>query len=190
FTNTNDAWYGRYIYNKEVLATPFAIYRPTDGRPPIVIPAGEYAFSEVLLAMQMGTQRKWSGNANIQGGQYYNGDHMQYKGNVTWRPNRHFSADVSMTLDDIELPAGNFLVRQIGFTTVYAFSARLSWSNLIQYDNISENLGINSRLHWIPKAGQQAFVVLNWGLIDPDKDNSFDSTVADLSLKFNYTFRF
>ncbi|MES2607109.1 MAG: hypothetical protein V4603_19430, partial [Pseudomonadota bacterium] len=31
FTNTNDAWYGRYIYNKEVLATPFAIYRPTDG---------------------------------------------------------------------------------------------------------------------------------------------------------------
>jgi hypothetical protein len=82
------------------------------------------------------------------------------------------------------------MLRQFGFTTVYSFSATLSWTNLIQYDNISENLGINSRLHWIPKAGQQAFIVLNWGLIDPDKDNSFDSTLADLSLKFNYTFRF
>jgi hypothetical protein len=66
----------------------------------------------------------------------------------------------------------------------------LSWSNLIQYDNISENLGFNSRLHWIPKAGQQAFVVLNWGLIDPDKNNTFVSAIADLSVKFNYTFRF
>jgi hypothetical protein len=51
-------------------------------------------------------------------------------------------------------------------------------------------MGFNSRLHWIPKAGQQAFVVLNWGLIDPDNDNRFDSTLADLSLKFNYTLRF
>jgi hypothetical protein len=55
---------------------------------------------------------------------------------------------------------------------------------------VSEAVGFNSRLHWIPKAGQQAFLVLNWGLTDADKDNSFDSTVADLSLKMNYTFRF
>jgi len=190
FTNTNDTWFGRVIYNKEVLATPFTIYRPTDGRPPIVIPAGEYSFSEMFFATQMGTHRKWSGNLNLQGGEYYDGDHFQYRGNLTWRPDRKFSADISFTVDDIKLPYGSFMLRQLGFTTVYSFSSTLAWSNLIQYDNISENLGINSRLHWIPKAGQQAFIVLNWGLIDPDKDNSFDSTIADLSLKFNYTFRF
>jgi hypothetical protein len=155
-----------------------------------VIPVGEYSFSELFFGSQMGTQRKWSGNFFLQGGEYYDGDHFQYRGNVTWRPNRNFSADFSYTVDDIELPYGSFMLRQFGFTTVYSFSATLSWTNLIQYDNISENLGINSRLHWIPKAGQQAFIVLNWGLIDPDKDNSFDSTLADLSLKFNYTFRF
>jgi hypothetical protein len=190
FTNTNDTWFSRYIYTKEVLSLPFTIYRPTDGRPPIVIPVGEYSFSELFFGSQMGTQRKWSGNFFLQGGEYYDGDHFQYRGNVTWRPNRNFSADFSYTVDDIELPYGSFMLRQFGFTTVYSFSATLSWTNLIQYDNISENLGINSRLHWIPKAGQQAFIVLNWGLIDPDKDNSFDSTLADLSLKFNYTFRF
>ena len=190
FTNTNDTWFSRYIYTKEVLSLPFTIYRPTDGRPPIVIPVGEYSFSELFFGSQMGTQRKWSGHFFLQGGEYYDGDHFQYRGNVTWRPNRNFSADFSYTVDDIELPYGSFMLRQFGFTTVYSFSATLSWTNLIQYDNISENLGINSRLHWIPKAGQQAFIVLNWGLIDPDKDNSFDSTLADLSLKFNYTFRF
>jgi hypothetical protein len=82
------------------------------------------------------------------------------------------------------------MLQLFGLNAQYAFSSTLSWSNLIQYDNISENIGINSRLHWIPKAGQQTFLVLNWGLMDPDKDNIFVSTIADLSLKFNYTFRF
>jgi hypothetical protein len=70
------------------------------------------------------------------------------------------------------------------------FSSRLSWVNLIQYDNVSELLGINSRLHWIPRAGQEGFLVLNHNLQDLDKDNSFRSSFSDLSVKLNYTFRF
>jgi hypothetical protein len=126
----------------------------------------------------------------VRSGDYYDGKHIQNRGNITWRPNRNFAIDFSATEDRIELPGGNFVVRLFGINSQYAFSSTLSWSNLIQYDNVSENMGFNSRLHWIPKAGQQAFLVLNWGLIDPDKDNRFDSTVADLSLKFNYTLRF
>jgi hypothetical protein len=51
-------------------------------------------------------------------------------------------------------------------------------------------LGINSRLHWIPRAGQEGFLVLNHNLQDLDKDNSFHSSFSDLSVKLNYTFRF
>jgi hypothetical protein len=190
FTNTNDAAFVRYIFNKEVLALPFTIYHATDGKKNVVIPAGEYPYAEFLGSVQLGTHRKLSGNLYLQGGDYYNGTHLQERGNVTWRPNRYFSTDVSFTIDNIKLPAGDFIVRQFGFTTVVAFSSTLAWSNLLQYDNVSENLGINSRLHWIPKAGQQAFLVLNWGMVDLDKDHNFTSVVADLSLKFNYTLRF
>jgi hypothetical protein len=55
----------------------------------------------------------------------------------------------------IELPDGDFTLRLYGIEFQYAFSSTLSWSNLIQYDNISENLGLNSRLHWIPRAGSK-----------------------------------
>jgi hypothetical protein len=51
-------------------------------------------------------------------------------------------------------------------------------------------MGINTRLHWIPKAGQEGFIVLNHNLQDFDKDNSFSSASSDLSVKFKYTFRF
>jgi hypothetical protein len=94
------------------------------------------------------------------------------------------------TSNRIELPDGDFTLRLYGLNIQYAFSATLSWSNLIQYDNVSENLGLNSRLHWIPRAGQQAFLVLNRGLSDADKDDHFEPTFEDVSLKFNYTFRF
>ena len=190
FTNTNDSYFARYIHYKEVLPTPFTIFRASDTGRTVVIPAGAYSWDEGFLGLQWGAQRRISGGVNLQGGNYYDGTHFSRRGNITWRPNRNFAIDFSMTEDRIELPGGNFTLRIMGLNSQYAFSSTLSWSNLIQYDNISENLGFNSRLHWIPKAGQQAFIVLNWGLIDPDKDNVFESTIADLSLKFNYTFRF
>jgi hypothetical protein len=190
FTNTNDAYYGRYIHYKEALQAPFTIYRASNGARTVTIPAGEYAWDEWFLGMMWGGQRRISGGMQLQGGDYYDGTHFSRRGNITWRPNRKFAIDVSLTEDSINLPGGDFTLRITGINSQYAFTSTLSWSNLVQYDNVSENLGFNSRLHWIPKAGQQAFVVLNWGLIDPDKDNTFESTLADLSLKFNYTLRF
>jgi len=190
FTNTNDAAFTRYIFFKEALPRAFTIYRASDGSRTITIPAGEYSWSEYFFGLQFGTHRKVSANLFLQGGDYYDGTHMQNRGNVTWRPNAHFSLDTSFTIDNIKLPNGDFILRLFGLNAQYAFSSTLAWSNLVQYDNVSENLGFNSRLHWIPRAGQQAFLVLNWGMIDTDKDNHFESTIADVSLKFNYTFRF
>jgi hypothetical protein len=190
FTNTNDSYWTRYVFYKELLPDPFTIYRSPDGSRTIVIPAGEYSWTDAFVGMSWGGHRRVSGGLQFWSGEYYDGTHFQQNGNLTWRPNEHFGFTVSATSNRIELPGGNFTLRLYGSTIQYAFSSRLSWSNLIQYDNISENLGFNSRLHWIPRAGQQAFVVLNWGAIDPDKDNHFDATFADLSLKFNYTFRF
>jgi len=190
FTNTNDSYWTRYVRYKEVLPEPFTIYRSSDGSRTITIPAGEYAWNDAFVGMSWGGHRRVSGGLQFWSGDYYDGTHFQQGGNVTWRPNEHFAMTLSTTSNRIELPDGDFTLRLYGWNLQYAFSSTLSWSNLIQYDNVSENVGINSRVHWIPRAGQQAFVVLNWGMSDADKDNHFDSTFADLSLKFNYTFRF
>ena len=75
-------------------------------------------------------------------------------------------------------------------TTEIPFSSNLSWINFIQYDNVSERAGIDSRLHWVQRDGREAYVVLTHNLQDMDRDNSFDATLSDLSVKVNYTFRF
>ncbi len=190
FTNTNDSYWTRYVQYKEVLPQPFTIYRSSDGARSITIPAGRYSWSEAFLGASWGGHRRVSGGLQLWNGDYYDGSHLQTNANVTWRPNEHFAMTLTTTSDRIELPDGEFTLRLYGLNLQYVFSSTLSWTNLIQYDNVSEQMGFNSRLHWIPRAGRQAFIVLNWGRSDVDKDNRFESTFADLSLKFNYTFRF
>ena len=72
----------------------------------------------------------------------------------------------------------------------WVFSPRLSWTNLIQYDNVSEIMGVNLRLNWIPEAGREFFFVINHNLEDFDRDNRFRSQTADVVAKMSYTFRF
>lgn len=190
FTNTNDSYWTRYVRYKEDLKVPFTIYRASDGSRAVTIPAREYSWGEGFVGMSWGAQRRLSGGLQLWSGDYYDGEHLQANGNLTWRPNEHFAFTLTSMSNRIELPDGAFTLRLYGLNLQYAFSSTLSWSNLIQYDNVSENVGFNSRVHWIPRAGRQAFVVLNRGFRDADKDNHFEPTFADLSLKFNYTFRF
>jgi hypothetical protein len=123
-------------------------------------------------------------------GEYYDGESSNINTNIEWRPSRNLRLQGGYSYRDVDLPGGSFTVRQTSFTAQYVFSSVLSWINLIQYDNFSEVVGFNSRLHWIPEAGREGFIVFNHNLADPEKNDSFHSTNADISVKFSYTWRF
>ena len=183
-TRTRDDFDLRYTANKEVVLTPFEI---SEG---IFIEPGEYSFDESGFDITTGGHRTFSGSLNYRAGEFYNGERLMLNGSLIWAPSRNFRARIGYDFNDVELPQGDFVVRLVTLQADIVFSSTLSWVNLIQYDNVSETAGINSRLHWIPEAGREAFIVLNHGLEDFDRDNSFNSLQADLTLKFNYTFRF
>jgi hypothetical protein len=188
--NTNDTVSGSIARRREVLARPFAIYRASDGRRSVVIPIGDYEFTQTSVQLQTGGQREWSGRIGFAHGTYYGGDSSQASVNLTWQPRRGWNLQGGYSEQRIELPQGNFTVRQISFNAMINFNADLTWTNRVQYDNVSEGAGFNSRLYWIPEPGREMYLVLNWGLVDLDKDNSFTSTNRDVTLKYNYTFRF
>lgn len=188
--NKGDGMFMRIIRSREVLQSDFTINRASDGLRSVVIPMGDYSFTEGTVGIDFATQRRLSGRISTRWGEYYDGNRVQRNLELNYRPTARYSFSGQYTENEIHLPHGNFTVRLISLQTAVAFVSTLSWSTLIQYDNVSEAMGINSRLHWIPEAGRQAFLVLNYGLIDPDKDNVFESVTADLSLKFSYTIRF
>ncbi|MEY4642718.1 MAG: hypothetical protein RLZZ227_2712 [Pseudomonadota bacterium] len=189
-TNTGDVVFMRLINSREVLRSNFTINRAADGSRTVVIPMGDYSFNEMMMGLDLAAQRKISGRLTVRGGEYFDGNRLQRGAELTYRPTARYNFGVSYSENEIHLRHGNFTVRLLSLQSQIAFTSTLSWSTLLQYDNVSEAVGINSRLHWIPEAGKQAFLVLNYGLRDPDKDNVFESYRADLSLKFSYTIRF
>ena len=179
------AWHNS---NTEVVLEPFTIY--ADPTRTVSIAPGEYAFDDWYFTLSTANFRSVSGTFIYRDGEFYDGDRQNVTFGVTWKPVPRFQLLVTYDWNDIELPQTRFITRLVGITTEVNFSSELSWINLIQYDNLSEVIGINSRLHWNPRAGRDAYVVLNHNLQDFDKNNRFDTEFADLSLKFSYTFRF
>ena len=184
----------RLIYRgtKEVLREPFTIWDPdpSSGEQPITIPIGEYSYVTPTFVIQTEASRRFSGTVIYRTGDFFGGDRENVDAQMTWFPSRHFRTFLSYSYNDIELPEGDFTLRLARLGLDFIFSNTLSWTNLVQYDNDTEILGINSRLHWIPEAGREAFIVLNHNLADIDRDDTFHSSLADLSIKFSYTFRF
>jgi hypothetical protein len=187
---TQDSLFSRVIQNREVLLEPFTIYKASDGSQEVVIPPGDYRFQDYRLGIDSGDQRRFGLRVTASWGEFYDGDRVQPQIDLEWRPSPHFRLGTSYQVNDIDLPAGDFIVRLAAMQAQLVFSAKLSWMNLIQYDTITENIGINSRIHWIPQAGREGFIVLNHNLSDTDKNDSFQSTNADVSVKFSYTWRF
>jgi hypothetical protein len=189
-SNTNDRVFSQYLFNREVLLAPFVIYRAPDTLREVVIPAGDYRYEEFRIGGRSGQQRRVAFGGSYTTGDFYNGTSESYNVNLNWRPSERLRFALSYQMSDVEMPEGDFTTRLSSATAELILSSTLSWVNLIQYDNLSENIGLNSRLHWIPQAGREGFIVLNHSLVDTDRNDSFHSTTADVSVKFSYTWRF
>jgi len=166
------------------------LFLPFEISPGVIIPVGHYSFQATRVSGGTADQRKVWVSAALQDGGFYSGDRTEVYGGINWRPSGRFRTSLDYTFNDIELPEGDFVTRLVQFSTEVAFSSTLSWVARIQYDNVSELMGVNMRLHWIPEAGREGFLVLNHSLEDYDLDNRFRSTLSEASVKFSYTFRF
>ena len=187
-TNTRDSLSVSYQKNKEVVLAPFAVYRAPDRS--VFIQPGSYSFDEQSVSINTAGQREFSGRVSLTNGDFYNGKRNNINGSVAWTQSRNFVMSMSYDWNDITLPQGDFVTRLTSVSTQVAFSSTLYWVSLVQYDNLSEEIGINTRIQWIPRAGQEGFIVLNYNLQDKDKNNTFEAASSDLAVKFKYTFRF
>ena len=190
-SRSRDGLVFRYQSTDEILVRPFRIHRdPSDTSRQIVIPEGRYSFDEHVVEASSGSHRKLAGGVSYRSGDFFGGERTNLAGMLTWRPTKHFTFRLVYDWNDVRLPQGDFVTRVAQLTSEVSFNSDLSWINLVQYDNVTEEAGINSRLHWVLQDGREAYLVLNHNLQDHDRDNSFHESLSDLSLKVNYTFRF
>jgi hypothetical protein len=187
-TNSRDSFDLGHTRYKEVVLTPFTIY--SEQSRSVVIPAGNYSYNTYDFSLGTGNQREFSATLRSEFGDFYDGDQTGIFTSFNWNQSRYFAMSLDYDWTDISLPQGDFTARLTSLNTQVAFTQNLYWISLLQYDNISESMGLNTRVQWIPEAGQEALIVLNYNMQDRDKDNTFQSALSDLSVRFRYTFRY
>ncbi|MCC6202390.1 MAG: carbohydrate binding family 9 domain-containing protein [Gammaproteobacteria bacterium] len=176
---------GLYLFRgREVLLEPFAISRG------VIIQTGDYTFDRLGVELRLAPERTLAPRLMVWTGKYYGGTRFAFEGGVDWRPGRHLFLSMNYDYNDIELPEGNFETKLIQLRANWAFNARWSWVNLLQYDNISRSVGMNSRLRYNRRAGEDLFLVANYNFRAQGAFRGMEPVTSELLLKYSRTFRF
>jgi hypothetical protein len=183
-SHAGDRIYAEVFQEKEGLVTDFAI------RPGIVIPAGEYSFTNHVFGLETANLRSWSPDIEFKIGDFYSGEQREVDFGLNWQPGPRFSGTFSYLYTDIDLPQGAFISRLVRARTTLAFNAEWSWINLLQYDNGSDSVGLNSRLHWDPRAGEDFYLVVNYNFDADGVFNGLNTRQSEVVLKYTRNFRF
>ena len=180
---SNDIAFLLFSDNREVLTQPFNI---SEG---ITIPVGDYSFRRYGAELETGGHRTLILTLHLEDGGFFSGDRRTANVKLKWQPSKYFTGELEYEYNDIDLLEGHFDTRLMRLHTEVAFNTEWAWITTVQYDNQSELLGVNSRLQWIPKAGQEFYVIYNGGWIDENR-TGFDVIGQSATVKLSHTFRF
>jgi hypothetical protein len=141
------------------------------------------------MELTTGGQRRIAVTLHLEDGEFYSGDRKTANVKIDWQPSKYFTGVFEYEYNDIDLPEGRFDTRLIRVRTEVAFNAEWAWVTTMQYDNQSELLGANSRLQWVPRAGQDFYLIYNGGWLDEEL-GGFQKLGQSATMKLGYTFRF
>ena len=161
--------------------------------PGVFLPPGEYRFTRFRTNGTTASRRRLSGSFSVGSGSYWSGRAEQVTGSLSFKLPPHFIMSVSSNQTFARLPEGRFTARIFTSNIGYTASPRLSFSNLVQYDNRSRNLGWQSRMRWTLTPGNDFFFAFNQGWVQAEDENRslrFTTHDTKLSMKFQYSYRF
>jgi hypothetical protein len=180
------------VPTREVLKDPFDI---STG---VTIPMGGYDFVRYGVGFESSEKRPVSVDAEVTTGTFFDGDRTEVEAGVEWRASRHLQLEAEYEWNDVGLhreydnlgqvqSGGDFTVNVARLRVTVLPNPNVSWSNFVQFDDDSEEMGLNSRLWWIFEPGNEAFLVLNQGW---DTLDGMHGIQTSLAFKVGYTLRF
>ena len=167
------------------------LFEPFEISPGVVLPAGEYRFTPWRIFFTSAQKRQVQGSIGLSFGNFWSGTAKTIQTGLSYKLPPRFSISLNTNQTFARLPQGNFVARIYSSQVNYAVSPFLSFSNLIQFDNRSGNLGLQSRVHWTLEPGNDVFVVFGQGWVqDIERGYDFRRQDSRLATKLQYTFRF
>ena len=168
------------------------LFEPFEIAPGVVLPPGEYRFTRFRSGgISTATKRRVAGSFAVGWGHFWSGAAEQVTTSLTYKLPPRLTLSLSTNQTFARLPEGRFTARIVTSTVNYAVSPFLAFSNLMQYDNRSRNLGWQGRIRWTIQPGRDLFLAFNQGWIQEEATTlRFRAADSKLSAKVQYSVRF
>ena len=166
----------------EFLDEPFEIH------PDIVVPTGKYEFNDIGFDVETAERRKISGEFGLTRGGFWSGDRTRLEAELALRPASGLLFATLWEHNDISLPEGEFSTNLVAQRGEWQASPWMSLTAIVQFDDVSNELGLFTRFRWILNPGNDLYVVYshNWQSLD----NRWLTLDRAATTKINYTHRF
>jgi hypothetical protein len=153
-----------------------------------LVPAGDYIFGGWQISGSTAGRRPFSGGLTLARGEFWSGHRTQYGGSLTLRPRPGFNVSGGAERNSIELPTDTFATTVFRLGSGWHMSPWMSLTGNLQYDDVSEVVGLYSRFRWIVRPGSDIFLVYthNWQNVV----GGFDTLQRGATTKVSYTHRF
>ena len=174
----SDAIRVEYEHRYEAVLTPFDNFD---------VALGRYHFDEVNLRLTASSNRPLSGQFFVGYGGFFDGTRVRTSSDVTLRLSKHLQTGIIYSFDNLRLPEGDENIHVLRGRVSILFTPEISWITLVQFDNVSDTIGVNSRFRWIIEDGREVFLVLNQGF---DTREDVRATRTAPLAKLQWTFRF
>ena len=167
------------------------LFEPFEISPGVVLPAGEYRFTPWRIFFTSAQKRRIQGSIGFNFGNFWSGTAKVIQTGLSYKFPPYFSISLNTNQTFASLPQGSFIARIYSSRVDYAASPFLSVSSLIQFDNLSGNLGLQSRVRWTIEPGNDVFFIFGQGWVqDLERGYDFRRQDSRLAMKFQYTIRF
>ena len=169
----------RELFNEE-----FEIYDD------IIIEEGDYDYwrarAELGTAQSRGVY--FSVGTDLGLTDYLDGTRYGAHGRVGWHPSPSISMEIGSNIRWYDLKNGEFETVIVDGSIRFTPTKKLAITTRVQFDTVSDELGINSRVRWMLNPASDVYLVFNQGF--RRFDDRFDRTLTEGVVKAGWTFRF
>lgn len=175
----------RFFANRkeEFVPEDFPIFRE------VMIPTGNYTENRAGIELSTKPGRSISGALTLSNGGFFGGSRLEISPSVVWKVNRHLNLSQTFISNRVQLGQEDFNIYLTQTRIGYSLNTSFSASAILQYDNDSQDFGVNFRAGYLFKEGTELFVVYN-EIMDQNAPPGFsEQRDRSLLVKFTYMLR-
>lgn len=160
----------------------------------VFIQPGTFANWEWRAEGRTASRRQVSGNAEVGYGGFWDGTRTNTQLGLTVRPTPGVNVSGQWERNHVTLSDGAFNASVYRVESGWDASPWVSLNGNVQYDDVSDLVGLFAKLRWIVKPGNDVFLVYTHNWQQSYSNDILDRRYATLSrgaaIKVNYTYRF